>query len=139
MKGFVLLKQLERISIQFYMNIEELYDYCIAIPGVEPTFPFDEVTLVMKLMGKMIALIPLDAEVKTISLKCDPDKAIELRQQYSSVQAAFHMHKKYWNSISLSGDMTDREIERWIHHSIDEVVKKMPKNKQQEYYGNTEG
>ena len=121
------------------MNIEELYDYCISIPGVVPTFPFDEVTLVMKLMGKMIALIPLDADVKTISLKCDPEKAVELREQYSSVQAAFHMHKKYWNSIELSGDMPEEELKRWIHHSIEEVVKKMPKKKRQEYYGKTEG
>lgn len=121
------------------MNIEELYDYCISIPKVEPTFPFDEVTLVMKLMGKMIALIPLDAEVKSISLKCDPDKAIELREQYSSVKAAFHMNKRYWNSIELSGDMPDEEIKQWIHHSIDEVVKKMPKKKQQEYYGSADG
>ncbi len=121
------------------MNIEELYDYFISIPGVEPTFPFDEVTLVMKLMGKMIALIPLDVEEKTISLKCDPGKAICLREQYSSVQAAFHMHKRYWNSIELSGDMPDDEIKKWIHHSIDEVVKKMPKKKQQEYYGEAKG
>lgn len=120
------------------MNIEELYDYCISIPGVEPTFPFDEVTLVMKLMGKMIALIPLDAEVKSISLKCDPVKAIELREQYSSVQAAFHMNKRYWNSIELSGDMLDEEIKQWIHHSIDEVLKKMPKKKQKEYYESAE-
>ena len=117
------------------MNVEELYDYCVSIPGVEPTFPFDEVTLVMKLMGKMIALIPLDAEVKTVSLKCDPDKAVELRQRYSSVQAAFHMHKRYWNSIELLGDMPDEEIMQWINHSIDEVVKKMPKKIQREYYG----
>ena len=117
------------------MNVEELYDYFVSIPGVKPTFPFDEVTLVMKLMGKMIALIPLDAEVKTVSLKCDPDKAVELRQQYSSVQAAFHMNKRYWNSIELSGDMPDEEIMQWIIHSIDEVVKKMPKKMQREYYG----
>ena len=117
------------------MNIEELYDYCIGIASVESTFPFDEVTLVMKLMGKMIALIPLDAEVKTVSLKCDPDKAISLREQYSGVQPAFHMHKRYWNSIELQGDMPDEEIKRWIHHSIDEVLRKMPKKKQQEYYG----
>ncbi|HHW81810.1 MAG TPA: MmcQ/YjbR family DNA-binding protein [Bacteroidales bacterium] len=117
------------------MNVEELYDYFVSIPGVEPTFPFDEVTLVMKLMGKMIALIPLDAEVKTVSLKCDPDKAVELRQRYSSVQAAFHMHKRYWNSIELLGDMPDEEIMQWINHSIDEVVKKMPKKIQREYYG----
>ena len=121
------------------MNIEELYDYCMAIPGVEATFPFDDVTLVMKLMGKMIALIPLDAEVKSISLKCDPDEAVELRKQYNTLQAAFNMQKKFWNSSALLGDMPDEEVKRWIHHSIDEVVKKMPKKKQQEYYGKTEG
>ena len=117
------------------MNVEELYDYCISIPGVEPTFPFDEVTLVLKLMGKMIALIPLDAEIKSISLKCDPEKAIALRQEYSCVQAAYHMHKKYWNSIVLSGDMPDEELKKWIHHSIEEVIKKLSKKKQEEYYG----
>lgn len=116
------------------MNIEELYDYCINIPLVEPTFPFDEVTLVLKIMGKMVALIPLDAEVKSISLKCDPEKAIELREKYRGVTAAYHMHKRYWNSIELASDVPDEEIKKWIHHSIDEVVKKMPRKKQQEYY-----
>lgn len=89
----------------------------------------------LKLMGKMIALIPLDAEVKSISLKCNPEKAIALRQQYSFVTAAYHMHKKYWNSIELSGGMPDEELKHWIYHSIDEVVKKMPKKKREEYYG----
>ena len=117
------------------MNIEELYDYCLNIPLVEPTFPFNEVTLVLKVLGKMIALIPLDTEVKTISLKCDPEKAITLREQYQSVTPAYHMHKKYWNSIEIAGDMPDEEIKKWIYHSIEEVVKKMPKKKQQEYYG----
>ena len=116
------------------MNIEEVYDYCLSLPLMEPTFPFDEVTLVLKVMGKMVALIPLDAEVKSISLKCDPEKAIALREKYSSVSAAFHMHKKYWNSIELACDMPDEELKKWIHHSIEEVIKKLPKKKQQEYY-----
>lgn len=120
------------------MNIEELYDYCLSIPLVEPTFPFDEVTLVLKVLGKMVALIPLDAEVKTISLKCDPEKAIALREQYSSVKGAYHMNKKYWNSIDLAGDIPDDELKKWIHHSIEQVVNKMPKKKQQEFYGTTE-
>ena len=120
------------------MNVEELYDYCTNIPWVEQTFPFDEVTLVLKVLGKMVALIPLDAEVKSISLKCDPEKAIALREQYSCVKAAYHMNKKHWNSIELSGDMPDEELKKWIHHSIEEVVKKMPKKKQSEFYGTTE-
>lgn len=117
------------------MNIEELYDYCLNIPLVEPTFPFDEVTLVLKVLGKMVAIIPLDADVKSISLKCDPEKAITLRQQYTCVKPAYHMNKKYWNSIELAGDMSEEEIKRWVHHSIEEVVNKMPKKKQQEFYG----
>ena len=120
------------------MNIEELYDYCLSIPLVEPTFPFDEVTLVLKVMGKMVALIPLDAEVKSISLKCDVDKAIALRERYNNVHPAYHMNKKYWNSIELSGEMPDEELKKWIQHSIDEVVKKMTKKMQQEYYGKVE-
>lgn len=120
------------------MNIEELYDYCTNIPWVEQTFPFDDVTLVLKVLGKMVALIPLDAEVKSISLKCDPEKAIALREQYSCVKAAYHMNKEHWNSIELSGDMSDEELKKWIHHSIEEVVKKMPKKKQVEFYGTTE-
>ncbi len=120
------------------MNIEELYDYCLSIPFVESTFPFDEETLVLKVLGKMVALIPLEAEVKSISLKCDPEKAIALREQYRSVKAAYHMNKKYWNSIELTGDMPDDELKKWIQHSIEEVVKKMTKKMQQEFYGTTE-
>lgn len=117
------------------MNIEELYDYCLSIPLVEPSFPFNETTLVLKVLGKMIALMPLEVDVKTITLKCDPEKAIALREQYRSVTSAYHMHKKYWNSIEIAGDMPDEEIKKWIHHSIEEVVKKMSRKKQQEYYG----
>lgn len=116
------------------MNIEELYDYCTSLPLVETTFPFDETTLVLKVMGKMVALIPLDADVKTISLKCDPEQSVKLREQYRGVTTAYHMHKKYWISIELASDVPDEEIKKWIDHSMDEVVKKMPKKKQQEYY-----
>ncbi len=117
------------------MNIEELYDYCLRSPLVETTFPFGEETLVLKVLGKMVALIPLDAEVKSISLKCNPEKAIALREKYSCVKAAYHMNKKHWNSIELEGDMPDEELKEWFQHSIEEVVKKMPKKLQEEFYG----
>lgn len=117
------------------MNIEELYNYCLSCPLVEATFPFGEDILVLKVLGKMVALIPLDTEVKSISLKCEPEKAIELREKYSCVKAAYHMNKKHWNSIELAGDMPDEELKKWIHHSIEEVVKKMPKKLQEEFYG----
>jgi len=120
------------------MNIEELFDYCLSVKGAEATTPFDEVTIVMKVMGKMFAMIPTDAERCNISLKCDPEKAMRLREEYDCVEAAYHMNKTYWNRIWLDGDMGDRELKRWIDHSVEEVIRKLPKKKQEEYYGTTE-
>lgn len=120
------------------MNIEELFDYCLSVKGAEATTPFDEVTIVMKVMGKMFAMIPTDAERCNISLKCDPEKAMHLREEYDCVEAAYHMNKTYWNRIWLDGDMGDRELKRWIDHSVEEVIRKLPKKKQEEYYGTTE-
>ncbi|MDR1517381.1 MAG: MmcQ/YjbR family DNA-binding protein [Dysgonamonadaceae bacterium] len=117
------------------MNVEELYDYCLSIPGAEVTTPFDEVTLVMKICGKMFAFIPLDEEGLRIVLKCDPEKALELRERYSSVVAAYHMNKTYWNAVYVNADMNDDELRQWIRHSVDEVMKKLPKKQQEAYYG----
>lgn len=117
------------------MNIEELFEYCVSIPGAEVATPFDDVTIVMKVMGKMFALIPTDQERCGISLKCDPQKALELRERYPCVVAAYHFNKTYWNTIYLDGEMPDEELKQWICHSVDEVVRKLTKKKQQEYYG----
>lgn len=116
------------------MNIEELHTYCMSLKGAEESFPFDDVSLVLKVAGKMFALIPLDNPELQISLKCDPEKAIRLREEYSSVEGAFHFNKKYWNTIYLNRDMKDKEVKEWIKHSIDEVMKKLPKRIREEYY-----
>jgi len=116
------------------MNIEELHEYCISLKGTTEGFPFDEVTLVLKVEGKMFALIPLDSLELQISLKCDPEKAIELREKYPCVEGAYHFNKKYWNTIYLNQEMKDKEVKLWIRHSIDEVIKKLPKYKRDEYY-----
>lgn len=116
------------------MNIEDLYNFCLSIYGAEATTPFGETMIVMKVCGKMFALIPLDDEQLSVSLKCDPDLAIELRMKYSSVEGAYHMNKKYWNRIYLTGQMSSDEVKHWIQHSVDEVIKKLPKSKQKEYY-----
>lgn len=115
------------------MNIEDLRSYCLSIPGTEECLPFDDQTLVYKVMGKMYALIPLDTETCSISVKCDPEKAIELREQYQAVQEAWHFNKKYWNTLLPNKDMEDSEIKRWILHSVDEVIRKLPKIRQVEY------
>ena len=117
------------------MNIEDLYNYCLSVPGAEATTPFDEVTIVMKVCGKMFALIPTDEEQLCIALKCDPEKAVHLREKYSCVVGAFHMNKTHWNTIYLTGEMPQEELKQWIQHSVDEVIKKLPKIKQKEYYG----
>ncbi|MDR1119618.1 MAG: MmcQ/YjbR family DNA-binding protein [Dysgonamonadaceae bacterium] len=115
------------------MNVEELYEICMSIKGAEDTFPFDDVSLVFKVMGKMFALLPLDADSLQITLKCDPDVAVELREQYTCVEAAYHFNKKYWNTIYVNGTMSKEEIVRWVNHSVAEVIKKLPKNQQLEY------
>ncbi|MDR2056800.1 MAG: MmcQ/YjbR family DNA-binding protein [Dysgonamonadaceae bacterium] len=116
------------------MNIEELYEYCISLKGTVESFPFDAVSLVLKVEGKMYALIPLDSPELQIALKCDPEKAIELREHFPCVEPAYHFNKKYWNVIYLNREMPDEEVKKWICHSIDEVMKKLPKSIRSEYY-----
>ena len=116
------------------MNIEELYEFCISLHGATVSTPFNDTTLVFKIYGKMFALVPLDEDKVMISLKCDPEKAEALRQKYPSVTGAYHMNKKYWNSIVANGEMTDEELKHWICHSVDEVLRKLPKKLRDEYY-----
>jgi predicted DNA-binding protein (MmcQ/YjbR family) len=117
------------------MNIEELFNYCLSVKGAEATTPFDDVTIVMKVTGKMFALIPTDVERFSITLKCDPEKAVRLREEYNCVESAFHMNKTHWNTIRLDGDMPEKEVKKWIHHSVEEVIRKLPKKQQEQYYG----
>jgi len=113
------------------MNIEEYRDFCLSFPVTTEALPFDEKTLVFKVAGKMFALTDLD-KFASINLKCDPEKAVELREKYTSVQPGYHMNKKHWNTIIMDGEMTDREIKSWIRHSYDLVVAKMPKKTRDE-------
>ena len=117
------------------MNVEELREYCLSVKGATDGFPFDDVSLVLKVLGKMFALIPLDNPALQISLKCDSEQAIELRERYTCVEPAYHFNKKFWNTIYLNREMPDEEVKKWIHHSVDEVMKKLPKRVQDEYYG----
>lgn len=98
----------------------------------EETLPFDEDTLVFKVMGKMFALISISAP-DTINLKCDPEYATELRERYTAVQPGWHMNKKHWNTVSLNEDLSAKEIKKLIDHSFDEVVKKLPKKLREQF------
>ncbi|KAA6343318.1 hypothetical protein EZS27_009000 [termite gut metagenome] len=114
------------------MNVETAEDYCLQKKGVEASFPFDDTSLVMKVGGKMFALVDLETANK-IALKCDPERAIELREQYQGIEAAFHFNKKYWNSVSFNEDVSDKLIRQLIDHSYEEVIKKFTKKVRAEY------
>jgi len=115
------------------MNIEELREYCLSQKEATEDMPFDDEILVLKVLGKWFAVIVLNEPELKISIKCDPVKAIELREHYNCVEAAWQFNKKYWNSIILNRDMNDETVKYWIRHSIEEVVKKLPKKLQSEY------
>jgi len=107
------------------MNIETFREYCISKKGCEETFPFDEVTLVFKVMGKMFALLPLDEVVAKCNLKADPDWSIELREAHHEITPGFHMNKKHWNTVLLEEGLSDKLIVQMIDHSYDLVVSKL--------------
>lgn len=113
------------------MNIEELRTCCISKKGVSEDFPFDETTLVFKVMGKMFALTDLEGDL-SINLKCDPEKAVELRELYPSVMPGYHMNKRHWNTILLDGSVPDQLIRQWIDHSYAMVVEKLTKKQRNE-------
>ena len=108
------------------MNIEDIREYCLALKGTTESFPFDDVTLVFKVGGKMYALVSLDGDL-SINLKCDPEKAIELREQYEAVTPGYHMNKTHWNSIFVDGTISDKLIQQWIFDSYTLVKASLPK------------
>ncbi|WP_456420812.1 MmcQ/YjbR family DNA-binding protein [Lutibacter sp.] len=114
------------------MNIEAFRDYCLSKKYVTESFPFDEKTLVFKVAGKMFALTGLEHEPLTVNLKCNPEKSIELREQYYDIIEGFHMSKKHWNTINIKGDLPTSFIKKMIDHSYNLVVKGMTKKLQRE-------
>jgi predicted DNA-binding protein (MmcQ/YjbR family) len=108
------------------MNIEEFRNYCISKKGVTESFPFDETTLVFKVMGKMFALTDT-LDKFSINIKCDPEKAVELRERYPAVTPGYHMNKKHWNTVNIDGSVSDELLFRWIDESYDLIVSKLPK------------
>ena len=108
------------------MNIEDFREYCIGKTMVTEDFPFDDTTLVFKVAGKMFSLTDLEGDF-TVNLKCDPVKAVELRERYSCVLPGYHMNKKHWNTVKVDGSVPDDLLKEWIDHSYDLVVMGLPK------------
>ncbi len=112
------------------MNFDWVNEYCLSKPATEATFPFDETTCVWKVAGKMFCLADIQ-DFNTIAVKCDPDLAVELREQYEQIQGAYHMNKKLWNQIELNG-LSEVFISEQIDNSYELVVQKLPKKLQQQ-------
>ena len=115
------------------MDIQSFYDYCLAKKGVTEHFPFDKDTLVFKVGGKMFALSSLtewEKNTPSINLKCDPDRALELRAQYDGINAGYHMSKVHWNTVAVNGDVPLSLLKELIDHSYDLVFKSLTKKLQ---------
>jgi len=103
------------------MNIEEFRNYCLSKPATTESFPFDETTLVLKVAGKMFALTDLVSDF-SLNLKCDPDEAVILREQYPCVTPGYHMNKRLWNTVLVDGSISDKILYEWIDNSYDLLV-----------------
>ena len=105
------------------MDLETIRSYCLSKKGVTECFPFDEETLVFKVMDKMFLLCNINSDELAISVKCDSLLAMELRERYEFVTPAYHMNKKMWNSVTYTGAFSKQQFYEMIDHSYDEVVK----------------
>ena len=114
------------------MNIENIREFCLSKKGVTESFPFNDTALVFKVGGKMFALLDLSEERRGITLKCDPELALELREQYSEVTPAYHFNKRHWNTVELDGTMGDSLIYGWVDDSYNLVVQSLSVKKSKE-------
>ena len=115
------------------MNAEEIRQYCLGKPQASESFPFDNDTLVFKVLDKMFALVNLDGPL-SINLKCNPEKALELREHYSVVLPGYHMNKRLWNTVLLDGMLDNDLVKSWIDDSYDLVVAKLPKKEREKLW-----
>jgi predicted DNA-binding protein (MmcQ/YjbR family) len=132
--GYLLFDKLcilsERESLD-EMNIEEIREYCLAKPAVTEGFPFGGDVLVFKVMNKMFALTGLDGNPPYVNLKCDPERAIELREQYEAIQPGYHMNKAQWNSVYFTGSIPRNLVLELIDHSYELIVQGLKKKERE--------
>ncbi len=114
------------------MNIETLRNYCLSKTGATESFPFGEDTLVFKVGGKVFALTSMDARPLSVNLKCNPELAVELREQYDAVRPGYHMNKVHWNTVIIDGSIRENDLKKWIDHSYELIVASLPKTVRQE-------
>ncbi len=108
------------------MNIEEFRSYCLAKKFAVEDFPFGEDTLVFKVKGKIFAITGLNDDGFKVNLKCDPERAIELRDHYDEIKPGYHMNKKHWNTIEFESRLSAKLLKELIDHSYELVVSSLP-------------
>lgn len=106
---------------------EELRSSCLAFAGASEEFPFGDATSVFKVAGKVFALSPLRADPLRVSLKCDPDLAVQLRMSYPAIIGGYHLNKRHWNTVVLDGSVPDSLLRQMIEDSYDLVVAGLPR------------
>ena len=113
------------------MDLEVFRVYCLSKKGTSEDFPFDEVTLCLRVVGKIFAITGLDSEQFSVALKCDPEEAIELRERYEEIKPGFHMNKTHWNTVTFDRSLDDHLLRRLIDMSYDLVVKSLKKTERE--------
>ena len=111
------------------MHIEFFYNFCLSLPHTEECFPFGPDNLVFKVGGKIYAITDLNSEVFSVNLKCDPENAIQWREEFPDIQPGYHMNKKHWNTINFHGELTDDFLKQMILHSYELVYNSLSKTK----------
>jgi predicted DNA-binding protein (MmcQ/YjbR family) len=119
------------------VNIEELRDYCLLKPGATEGFPFGEETLVFKTGGKIFLIAGLD-DGDRFNVKCDPELAVDLRERYTEVQPGYHMNKKMWNTVLMTGSLTRKQLHEMIDHSYTLIFNSLPKKAREEINANNQ-
>ena len=117
------------------MTPADVIEYCLSKKAVEETTPFGPVALVYKVCGKIFAIIDPDEFPSFVNLKCDPERALELRDQYEAVRPGYHMNKKHWNSVYLDDSLPDELITELIDHSYTLVVKSLKTSDREKLLG----
>ena len=108
------------------MDVEELRVFCLSLPNTSEDMPFDDDVLVFRVHGKIFALASVSKN-DSVNLKCNPERAIDLREEFQAVQPGYHMNKKHWNTVFFNQDLSDVELRKLVQHSYDLIFSALPK------------
>ena len=114
---------------------DQVLAVCSTLPGAVEDYPFGDDVAVFKVGGKMFALVMLAATPGSVNLKCDPDRALELRAMYAAVRPGYHMNKRHWNTVELDGTVEDADLREMIDHSYELVLGRLPRSERARLFG----